>query len=141
MYDQASATGNNPILNEFLDVALQPVLAIRGLVLALAKELLSYKNDLLIPSSIPRLDYSILDHVLQDFMQDSSARFRSSHQREAFYLLLLRIPYCFIILPTAGGKTTLFLIGASFATSQMTIIISPLIALKIDLFNKAVALT
>jgi len=92
------------------------------------------------PSSIPTLNSSLLDHVLQDFMQDSSARFRSSYQREAFYLILLRQPYCFIILPTAGGKTTLFLIKASLATSQITIIISPLIALKIDLFNKAAAL-
>ncbi|KAL4788789.1 P-loop containing nucleoside triphosphate hydrolase protein [Aspergillus venezuelensis] len=87
--------------------------------------------------SLPKLDTGILDQILQDFMQDDSAMFYSSSQREAFYLILLRHLYCFIILPTASGKTTLFLIGASLATRKITIIISPLIALKMDLFKKA----
>jgi superfamily II DNA helicase RecQ len=51
--------------------------------------------------------------------------------------MMTKPSYLHVILPTAGGKATLFLIGASLATSKTTIIVSPLIALKIDLFQKA----
>ncbi|KAL4908696.1 P-loop containing nucleoside triphosphate hydrolase protein [Aspergillus multicolor] len=76
----------------------------------------------------------------REFLQDDSATFRSPEQRVALNFLLRKFPFLFIILPTTGGKTTLFLLGASLATQQITIIISPLVALKIDLFNKAKAL-
>ena len=42
-----------------------------------------------------------------------------------------------INLPTAGGKTTLFLLRASLATSKTTIIVAPLMILKQDLEQKA----
>ncbi|KAL3457179.1 hypothetical protein BJX64DRAFT_293430 [Aspergillus heterothallicus] len=81
-----------------------------------------------------------LDQVLQDFLQDQTATFRTPEQREAFLAMMTKLPYLHVILPTAGGKTTLFLLGASLAISKTTIIVSPLIALKIDLFQKAVKL-
>ena len=51
-----------------------------------------------------------------------------------------QIPYLFLILPTAIGKTTLFLFGASLFASRVTIIVIPLISLKLDLLGKADAL-
>jgi superfamily II DNA helicase RecQ len=44
------------------------------------------------------------------------------------------------VLLTAAGKTTLFLFRASLATSQVTIVVVPLISLKLDLSRKATAL-
>ncbi|KAF3390593.1 hypothetical protein F1880_009433, partial [Penicillium rolfsii] len=70
----------------------------------------------------------------------TSASFRSVEQRDAFYLIMKRTPYFFLILPTAAGKTTLFLLGASLFAYQVTILIIPLISLKLDLYEKAKAL-
>lgn len=43
----------------------------------------------------------------------------------------------FLILPTGGGKSTFFLLCASLALPQVTIIIVPLVALKYNLSQKA----
>ncbi|KAJ5880165.1 telomere-associated RecQ helicase [Penicillium subrubescens] len=51
-----------------------------------------------------------------------------------------QIPYFFLILPTAAGKTTLFLLGASLFPDRVTILVIPLISLKLDLHDKAKAL-
>ena len=51
-----------------------------------------------------------------------------------------QVPYLFLILPTAAGKTTLFLFRASLFQDQVTIVIIPLISLKLDLLGKAKAL-
>lgn len=53
---------------------------------------------------------------------------------------MMHIPYLLLILPTAAGKTTLFLMGASLFEEQVTIVIIPLISLKLDLLDKAKAL-
>jgi superfamily II DNA helicase RecQ len=78
--------------------------------------------------------------MLKEFMQDDQVTFRSPEQRQAFHLMLKQVPYLFLVLPTAAGKTTLFLFGASLATSQVTIVVVPLISLKLDLSRKAAAL-
>jgi superfamily II DNA helicase RecQ len=78
--------------------------------------------------------------MLKEFMQDDQVTFRSPEQRQAFHLILKQVPYLFLVLPTAAGKTTLFLFGASLATSQVTMVIVPLISLKLDLSRKAAAL-
>lgn len=78
--------------------------------------------------------------MLKEFMQDDQVTFRSPEQRQAFYLIMKQVPYLFLVLPTAAGKTTLFLFGASLATSQVTIVIVPLNSLKLDLSRKAAAL-
>lgn len=79
----------------------------------------------------------LLTCVLQEFLNDKDASFRSAEQQRAFYLMMKRIPYFFLILPTAAGKTTLFLLGASLFPDQITLIVIPLISLKLDLYNKA----
>ncbi|KAL4923111.1 DEAD/DEAH box helicase [Aspergillus undulatus] len=95
--------------------------------------------DRLPSSSLPKLDSSVLEAILQDFLQDQEAIFRSL-QHEAFYLLLSKLPYLLVILPTAAGKTTLFLLLASLVTHRSLVIISPLISLKLDLMTKAAAI-
>ncbi|PKX88353.1 putative telomere-associated RecQ helicase, partial [Aspergillus novofumigatus IBT 16806] len=87
-----------------------------------------------------QLDEGLLDHMLKEFMQDDQVTFRSPEQRQAFHLMMKQVPYLFLVLPTAAGKTTLFLFGASLATSQVTMVIVPLISLKLDLSRKAAAL-
>ncbi|THC87342.1 hypothetical protein EYZ11_013212 [Aspergillus tanneri] len=85
----------------------------------------------------PFVNSGVLDHLIKEFMQNSQANWRTPEQRQAFHLIIRKTPYLFLVLPTGGGKTTLFLMGASLATSRTTIIISPLVALKIDLIRKA----
>lgn len=46
----------------------------------------------------------------------------------------------FLILPTGGGKSTFFLLCASLAFPQVTILIVPLVALKLNLAQKAKAI-
>jgi superfamily II DNA helicase RecQ len=82
----------------------------------------------------------LLTQLLREFFNDDQATFRSPNQQEAFYLMMKHVPYLFLILPTAAGKTTLFLFGASLFDTQVTIIVIPLISLKLDLLGKAKAL-
>jgi superfamily II DNA helicase RecQ len=91
--------------------------------------------------SLPSLSANqgdVLLQLLQEFLGDSSAQFRSAKQRTALlYLLLNKHPSMFIILPTGGGKSTFVLLCASLAFPQVTIIIVPLVALKHNLTQKA----
>ncbi|KAE8383925.1 P-loop containing nucleoside triphosphate hydrolase protein, partial [Aspergillus alliaceus] len=91
-------------------------------------------------ASTVTLPQAILNRLLKEFMQDEQATFRSLAQARALHALLTKVPYLILILPTAGGKTTLFLLGASLAISQTTILVAPLVALKMDLYRKAQAL-
>ena len=49
-------------------------------------------------------------------------------------------PTLLLILPTGGGKSTLFLLAASLSTSKTTILVVPLVALKANLVDKAKSL-
>lgn len=60
----------------------------------------------LVPSQ-SHLGLGLLTCVLREFLNDEGASFRSAEQQGAFYLMMKRIPYFFLILPTAAGKTTL----------------------------------
>jgi superfamily II DNA helicase RecQ len=79
----------------------------------------------------------VLSLLLQDFFQDSSISFKSSFQRLAFQYILQKKSCLTVILPTAGGKSLLFLLNASLSTSQTTIVIVPLISLKHNLKKRA----
>ena len=80
----------------------------------------------------------LLLHLLREFLGDSSARFKSNEQREAlFHLILNRATCLFLILPTGGGKSLLILLAASLSTSRTTIVVVPLVALKMNLASKA----
>ena len=93
----------------------------------------------------PLLDSSYIDkgtltQMLREFLSDNTAVFRSAGQQEALYCMIKHIPYLYLILPTASGKTTLFLFGASILPNLVTILIIPLISLKLDILDKAKAL-
>jgi hypothetical protein len=76
--------------------------------------------------------------IFRQFTGDPQAQFKSTGQCAALFYMLRRVPELFVILPTAGGKTTLFLLAGSLATAHVSLIVVPLVALKLDLFNKAV---
>ena len=56
-------------------------------------------------------------------------------QRDAFHLLASKVPEVIIILPTSGGKSTLYLILSRLPTAEVTVIIIPFIALRQDLIR------
>jgi superfamily II DNA or RNA helicase len=84
-----------------------------------------------LPASDPLLN------LLQEFLGDSSAQFKTAEQKMALYHMLKGTPNLTIILPTAGGKSTLFLLAASLATARTSIALLPLRGLKDGLSEKA----
>jgi superfamily II DNA helicase RecQ len=83
----------------------------------------------------------VLRCLLRDFLGLPNATFSSDRQREALLAMVLNLDPClFLVLPTGGGKTTLFLLCASLRTSKITIVIVPLISLRENLLSKAHAL-
>ncbi|HWF02389.1 MAG TPA: helicase-related protein [Candidatus Angelobacter sp.] len=55
----------------------------------------------------------------------------------ALYHILHGTPNLTIILPTAGGKSTLFLLAASLSMARTSVIITPLVSLKEGLYARA----
>ncbi|KAJ5979543.1 hypothetical protein N7501_002885 [Penicillium viridicatum] len=83
----------------------------------------------------------VLLTLLREFLGDPSATFQSPEQREALLTMVLNIDSSvFIVLPTGGGKTTLFLLSASLSTSKITLLVVPLVSLREDLLAKTKAL-
>lgn len=83
----------------------------------------------------------VLLTLLREFLGDPLATFQSPEQREALLTMVLNIdPSLFIVLPTGGGKTTLFLLSASLSTSEITLLVVPLVSLREDLLAKTKAL-
>ncbi|BDD60248.1 hypothetical protein MAP00_005391 [Monascus purpureus] len=74
--------------------------------------------------------------LFQEFMGTPQAEFRSAEQRECLYHLLKPTPFLLMALPTAGGKTTLFLLAASLAWAHTTVLVVPLVSLKLNLQSK-----
>jgi hypothetical protein len=77
--------------------------------------------------------------LLRDFLNDPSGQFRSPGQRRGLFFLLRKVAELIVVLPTAGGKSTLFLLAGSLSESRVNLIIVPLVALKTDLYQKAMA--
>jgi len=61
---------------------------------------------------------------------------RDRPQREALQLLASWTPESIIILPTGGGKSTLYLVMSRLHAADVTIVIVPLIALRQDLIRR-----
>jgi superfamily II DNA or RNA helicase len=88
------------------------------------------------------IDFSKEDPLLSIFrlfINNTNAEFKSIGQRKALFYMLKRVPELVVVLPTAGGKSTLFLLAASLSESNVNLIIVPLVALKMDLYRKAIA--
>lgn len=113
----------------------------------------AYSEEQLDPLQLFK-DYSrvLIDHpidpttdflltLLREFLGAPTATFQSPEQREALLTLILNLePSVFIVLPTGGGKTTLFLLSASLRTSKITLLVVPLVSLREDLLAKTKAL-
>jgi superfamily II DNA helicase RecQ len=69
-------------------------------------------------------------NILREFLGDPMAYFRTPEQQVALYHLLKGTPNLTIILPTAGGKSMLFLLAASLRWAKTTLIMVPLVSLK-----------
>ncbi|OBT70933.1 hypothetical protein VF21_10102 [Pseudogymnoascus sp. 05NY08] len=78
-------------------------------------------------------------HLLQEFLNDPLASFRVREQELLVRAILLKVPYILAILPTNGGKSLSYLLTASLATSNVSIIILPLVGLKQDIKGRATA--
>jgi superfamily II DNA helicase RecQ len=78
-----------------------------------------------------------LTRLLQDFLNDPSASFRSLEQELLLKSILLKVPYILGVLPTSLGKTLTYLLSSSLSISKVTIVIIPLIGLKLDLLRRA----
>ena len=86
------------------------------------------------PSIPPRNPLLLL---LREFLGMPEAEFKTPEQQVALYYMLKGTPNLSIILPTAGGKSTLFLLAASLQWANTTLIMAPLLALKEDLAARA----
>ncbi|KAK0516098.1 hypothetical protein JMJ35_002132 [Cladonia borealis] len=65
-----------------------------------------------------------------------AATVRDHTQREALQLSASWTPESIIILPTGGGKGTLYLVLSRLQAAEVTIVIVPLIALRQDLIRR-----
>ena len=61
------------------------------------------------------------------------ASFRSDIQRDAMRLIASTSPENLVIMPTGGGKTLLYILPTILPGAQVTIVITPLVALQQDL--------
>jgi len=91
--------------------------------------------------NLSSLGYSstILTSLLQEFLQDNQASFRSLEQELLLKSILLKVPYILAVLPTSIGKSLIYLLSSSLSISKVTIVIVPLVGLKADILRRAQA--
>lgn len=79
----------------------------------------------------------ILTSILREFLQEPNALFRSIEQEDLVRCILLRVPYLLGVLPTSIGKSLSYLLSSSLSTSKTTIVVLPLVGLKLDIARRA----
>ena len=75
--------------------------------------------------------------MLKEFLQDPLASFRSLEQELLIKSILLKVPYILGVLPTSSGKSLSYLLTSSLSISKVTIVILPLVGLKLDILRRA----
>lgn len=65
-----------------------------------------------------------------------SATARDHHQRDGLLLIARSHPETVIVMPTGSGKTVLFMAPALLPHAEVTVVITPLVALKQDLMRR-----
>ena len=76
-----------------------------------------------------------IEQSLKDlFGPDATAR--DCTQRDALRLLASSVPESVIIMPTGGGKTTLYMALSRLSTAEVTVVIVPFVALRQDLIRR-----
>ena len=79
--------------------------------------------------------WTAIEKSLKDlFGPDATARDRM--QRDALRLLAGNVPESVIVMPTAGGKSTLYLILSRLPSAEVTVVVVPYIALRQDLIRR-----
>ena len=79
----------------------------------------------------------VLNDLLKEFLNNPNAIYKIREQELLVKAILLKIPYIFSILPTSSRKSLSYLLTASLNTSNITIIIVPLLGLKHDIIRRA----
>ena len=79
----------------------------------------------------------ILSNLLKEFLNNKDTEFRSLEQELLIKSILLKVPYILAVLPTSIGKSLSYLLTSSLSTSKYTIIILPLVGLKLDILRRA----
>ncbi len=80
---------------------------------------------------------NILLNLLREFINNSNAVFTCMEQENLIKSMLLKVPYILGILGTNKGKSLSYLFTSSLATSKYTIVILPLVGLKINMLQRA----
>ena len=94
-------------------------------------------QDLVSLNNLDPTSTTTLVSILQDFLQDPLASFRSLEQGLLVQAILLKVPYILGVLPTSIGKSLSYLLTSSLSISKVTIVIIPLIGLKSDIVRRA----
>jgi hypothetical protein len=79
----------------------------------------------------------VLLSLLQDFLCDKDALFTCKEQELLIRSVLLKIPYILSVLATNKGKTLSYFLTAALATSNITVVVLPLVGLKQDVLRRA----
>ena len=80
---------------------------------------------------------TLLVSLLREFLDNSLATFKIVEQELLLQAILLKIPYILGVLPISSRKSLTYLLSSSLSTSTTTIVIAPLVGLKVDLLRRA----
>jgi len=79
----------------------------------------------------------VLLDLLKEFLNVPTAAFTCAEQETLIKAVLLKVPYILGILGTNKGKSLSYLFTSSLATSKYTIVILPLVGLKVNMLQRA----
>jgi superfamily II DNA helicase RecQ len=78
-----------------------------------------------------------LDLLLKEFLNNSQAGYKSREQKALVKATLARVFYIVAIIATNGGKSLFYLLTSSLSNSKVSIVIIPLVGLKLDIQKRA----
>nr|XP_023922639.1 uncharacterized protein LOC112034089 [Quercus suber]POE97743.1 atp-dependent dna helicase tlh1 [Quercus suber] len=78
--------------------------------------------------------------AMRTLLQQPAATWRSPEQERAMVTIMSRAEQVVAILPTGAGKSMLFLLPCTLPDARVTVLIVPLVALRIDLIRRIRAL-
>ena len=79
----------------------------------------------------------ILLNLLREFLGNAEACYKSQEQELLVRSTLLKAPYILGVLATNQGKSLSYLLASSLVTSNITLVIIPLVGLKLDIQERA----
>lgn len=78
--------------------------------------------------------------AMQSLLQQPTVTWRSPEQERAMVAIMSRAEQVVAILPTGAGKSMLFLLPCTLPDARITVLIVPLVALRVDLIRRIRAL-